>query len=224
MKHISMILDGNRRYAVQHGLNPWQGHEAGRKTLSNLIRYWATKTDIECLSLFSLSLDNFLKRTEIEKEFLYRQFITGFTELLDDKIIHDKGIQVKIIGKWELIPDKELKSLISKVVSKTKDYTKRKLSFFICYDGQDEIVEAARRFNPKEITKENFKKALFTAELPEVDLLIRTGGEKRISGFMLWDISYAELYFIDTLFPDFTPIEFNKAIEEYKNRKRRFGK
>jgi undecaprenyl diphosphate synthase len=224
LRHVSMIMDGNRRWAKKHILEPWKGHEAGRKTLSNLIRYWATKTDIECLSLFSLSLDNFSKRTEIERQFLYKQFIEGFTELLKDPVLKAQQIRVRILGRWALIPNIYLKSLIQKVMSETKGYDKRSLSFFICYDGQDELVEAAKKVARGNITKGDFKRSLFTAELPEVDLMIRTGGEQRISGFMLWDISYAELYFTDVLFPDFDAEEFDKAVEEYNNRKRRFGK
>lgn len=223
LRHVALILDGNRRWAAQHNLKPWQGHEAGRKALFNLIKHWATKTNIECLSLFSLSLDNFLKRTELEKNFLYQQFILGFKELLTQPELKSEQIKVNIIGKWELIPNEELKQILKKVILTTKEHKKRALSFFICYDGQDEIVEAAKKLQKENITKETFKKALFTSELPEVDLLIRTGGEQRLSGFMLWDISYAELYFTKTLFPDFSPVQFNAAIEEYKNRQRRFG-
>lgn len=217
-------MDGNRRWAVKHILKPWEGHEAGRKTLSSLIRHWATKTDIECLSLFSLSLDNFSKRTDVEKQFLYKQLMAGFTELLKDPMLKSQQIRVRVLGRWQLIPDIALKSLLQKVMSETKGHEKRSLSFFICYDGQDELVEAARKIARGNITKGDFKRSLFTAELPEVDLMIRTGGEKRISGFMLWDISYAELYFTDVLFPDFDTEEFDRAVVDYHNRKRRFGK
>jgi len=226
LRHIAIILDGNRRWAQKHALKPWEGHEAGSKTLKKLLKYWVD-SDIPYLSLYTLSLDNFIKRSEIEKRFLFHLFKINFRELLEDELIHKGKVKVKILGKWELLPDKELKKLLKEVMEKTKDYDKKTLSFLICYDGQDEIVNAVQKLigkGVKKVTPELIKQNLFTSELPPVDLLIRTGGEKRLSGFLLWDASYAELYFTETLFPDSVPKTFDEAIEEYKNRKRRFGK
>lgn len=225
IKHIGLILDGNRRWSKKHALKPWEGHEAGRLTLSILTRYWASKTDIKYLSLYALSLKNFLGRSSLEKKLLYGSLERGFIDLLNDKLLKKEKIRVKIIGKWNLLPDKRLKKVLNEIISKTKKHNKKVLSFFICYDGQDEITEAAKEMkNVQRITRSTIKNNLFTKDLPPVDLLIRTGGEHRLSGFMLWDVSYAELYFTDILFPDFTPSSFNNAITEYKNRKRRFGK
>jgi tritrans,polycis-undecaprenyl-diphosphate synthase [geranylgeranyl-diphosphate specific] len=228
-QHVAIIMDGNRKWAQKHKLKPWEGHEAGRKALDRLVRYWVD-SEVKFLSLYSLSLDNFSKRSSIEKQFLYKLFKVGFTDLLKDKITHDAKIKVLILGKWELIPDKELKALFREVMEKTSGYSNKVLAFYICYDGQDELVEAAKRIAqkygtaPDKISNEVLKANLFTSGIPPVDLLIRTGGEQRLSGFLLWDASYAELYFTETLFPDSVPATFDAALEEYKNRKRRFGK
>ncbi|MDD5182390.1 MAG: polyprenyl diphosphate synthase [Candidatus Nanoarchaeia archaeon] len=226
--HIGMILDGNRRYAQKHGLKPWEGHEEGKKALSKLIRYFAnSESQTKYLTLYALSLDNFQKRSQIERNFLYNVLKEGFTEILDEPIIFEKKINIDVIGRWELLPDKELKEAIQNAVDATKSHKNKFIRFAICYDGLDEIVNAAQKIvdsNAKKVTKELIKENLFTKDLPPVDLLIRTGGEQRLSGFLLWDASYAELYFTETLFPDSIPGVYNSAIKDYANRQRRFGK
>ena len=223
--HVGMILDGNRRWALKHALKPWEGHKAGKENLQKMLYHWID-TDIKYLTLYSLSLDNFKNRNEIEKKFLLQVIQAGFDELVTDELIKKGEVNVNVIGRWELLPE-NLKKSIQKAIDATKDYNKKFLRFAICYDGQDELVHAAQNIANKEIetvTPETIKQNLFTKDLPPVDLLIRTGGEKRLSGFLLWDASYAELYFTEVLFPDAVPDTFDEAVEEFKNRQRRFGK
>jgi len=226
--HIGIIMDGNRRFAQKHSMNPWEGHEAGRKTLKKMINYFGNKESAtKYLTLYTFSLENLKNRSELEKQFLFKVLTQGFKELLDEHVIFDKKININVIGRWELLPDKGLKDAIQKSIDATKTHKNKFIRFAICYDGQDEIVHACQKIvdsNAKKVTPELIKQNLFTSELPPVDLVIRTGGEQRISGFLLWDASYAELYFTETLFPDSVPDTYENAIEEYKNRQRRFGK
>lgn len=226
--HIGIIMDGNRRWAQKHKLNPWEGHEAGRKTLQRMINHFGNKESAtKYLTLYTLSLDNFKNRSEIEKQFLFKVLTQGFTELLKEPVIFDQKININVIGRWELLPDKALKDAVQKAIDATKNHKNKFIRFAICYDGHDEIVHACQKIvdsNTKNITSELIKNNLFTKDLPPVDLVIRTGGEQRISGFLLWDASYAELYFTETLFPDSVPDTYEKAVEEFKNRQRRFGK
>lgn len=226
--HVGIILDGNRRWAQNHKLNPWEGHKAGKETLKKQIKYFANKeSKTKYLTLYSLSLDNFQKRSEIERKFLYNVLREGFSEILDEPVIFEKKINIDVIGRWELLPDKGLKDAIKKAVDATKTHSNKFIRFAICYDGQDEIVQACQKIvdsSAKKITPELIKQNMFTSKLPPVDLVIRTGGEQRLSGFLLWDAGYAELYFTETLFPDSVPDTYENAVKDYANRQRRFGK
>ncbi len=221
--HVALIPDGNRRWARKKGLPPWEGHRKGAENLNRLIEF-AFKLGIKYFTVFALSTENFKRRSRQELEFLFKLFKEYITKLLD-KAIRNK-IKVKFIGKIKELP-RDLQEKIREVENKTKNYNERTLTICINYGGRADIVNAVNKIikeEKHEVSEEEFKRYLWTKNLPEVDLLIRTGKEKRISNFLLWDLAYAELYFSDKYFPDFNEIDFLKAIIWYQKRERRFGR
>ena len=226
--HVAIIMDGNGRWAKKRGMPRVLGHKAGGKTLKNIITY-AAENYLKALSIFAFSAENWLRPKE-EVSFLM--------DLLDEYIINewssitDNNIKFLVSGNVNLIPEKTRNSLL-KLIDDTKNNTGLMLNMALSYSGQEEILECVKKIAHKvnsgelsvdDISKETIIEHLYNKELPEIDLLIRTSGEQRISNFMLWRLSYAELYFTDVLWPDFTSDEFNEAIIEYNKRVRRFGK
>jgi len=227
--HIALIPDGNRRWARSRGLDPWKGHEEGAKNLEKIIKK-AFDLGIECLSFWGSSLDNLTKRPFQEKRALLRIFEKYFRRLVESEEIHKYQARINVLGKWEEQFPSSLKKVIGECMDKTKNYKKYFLNFFLAYNGDDEIIEAARKIaekydSAKNITAETIKENLMTKDLPPVDFLIRTGGEPHLSvGFMMWDIANAQLYFSKKLYPDFNENDFEGAVEEFKKRERRLGK
>lgn len=226
--HVAIIPDGNRRWAKNRGLNPWEGHEEGAKNFEKLINY-SLKKGIKTLSIWGSSIDNLTKRPIQEKRALLDIYKKYFERLLNGKEIRENEVRVNIIGRWEEQFPETLKSLLYEIIDKTKGYKKRILNFMLAYSGNDEMMEAVRRINEKcekgvEITEQLIKENLMTAGVPAVDYLIRTGGEPHNStGFMMWDIMNAQYYFSPELFPDFSEEKYEAALEEYARRQRRFG-
>jgi len=226
-KHVGVIMDGNRRWAKKMNLEPWEGHKAGKETLKKLINYFLD-SKVQYLTLYSLSLDNFNKRSSIERKHLYEVIKSGFDEIVESDLVKKRKLCIKVIGKWWLLPE-DIKTSIEKAIEVTKNNKGKIVTFAICYDGQDEVVEACKEIVKKGIPTDKinlkvFYENMYSKDLPPVDLIIRTGGEKRLSGFMLWSASYAELYFTEVLFPDAVPETFELAIKDFSQRKRRFGK
>ncbi len=226
-KHVAFILDGNGRWAKERGLKRSAGHEEGFKNLRSLCKYILSK-NVEILSVYAFSCENF-KRSKEEVDYLMNLFIRGIKSYSDE--LHKEGIKVIFSGiRKEPLPKNVIKSM-SDMEEKTKNNTKGIFNICINYDGQAEIVDATNQIISdvkagiinEPITKEVFNKYLYQ-DLPPVDLVIRTSGESRISGFMLWQSSYAELYFPTKYFPDFKEKDFDKALEDYNKRERRFGK
>lgn len=226
--HIAIIMDGNGRWAKRHAMPRVLGHKAGGKTLKQIITH-AAKNHLKVLSIFAFSAENWL-RPKDEVSFLM--------QLLDEYIanewtsITDNNIRFLVSGNIELLPEKTKNSLL-KLIDDTKNNTGLILNMALSYSGQEEIIDCVKKISAKvlnneisiqSITKDTIVDNLYNSFLPEIDLLIRTSGEKRISNFMLWRLSYAELYFTDVLWPDFNEAEFDKAVEEYYKRVRRFGK
>lgn len=226
--HIAIIMDGNGRWAKKRAMPRVVGHKAGGKALKKIITH-AAKNHLKVLSIYAFSAENWLRPKE-EVAFLM--------QLLDEYIIDEwasiteNNIKFLVSGNISLIPEKTRVALI-KLMEETKNNTGLILNMALSYSGQDEILDCVKKISTlvlnneisiENITKETIVDNLYNKELPEVDLLIRTSGEKRISNFMLWRISYAELYFTDVLWPDFDENEFDNAIKEYKKRVRRFGK
>ena len=224
--HLAIIMDGNGRWAKQRGKKRSMGHLEGSKTLEDLAVY-AVRRGIKVLSVYAFSTDNF-KRSEDEVSYLMTLFTTLFKTKL--KKIQNEGIKVVFSGRKHPLSDEVLDAM-DKIVEKTKNNKNGILNICINYGGQEEIVDATKKIakdiengklKEEDLNKEIFNKYLYQ-DLPPIDLLIRTSGEYRVSNFMLYQMSYSEFYFTDTLFPDFKESELDKAIESYNHRDRRFG-
>lgn len=221
-KHISIIMDGNGRWATRRGLKRSVGHLEGSKTLEKLALY-AIDRGVEVLSVYAFSTDNF-KRSNEEVDYLMNLFISMFSKKF--KKIKDNGIKVVFSGRKVNLREDVLEAM-DKITSETKDNTRGTLNICLNYGGQEEIVDAVKKIVEsnvpvEEITKETMYKYLYN-ELPPIDLLIRTSGECRVSNYMIYEMAYSEFYFTDTLFPDFDGKELEKAILSYNGRDIRLG-
>ena len=227
--HVAIVPDGNRRWAKERGLEPWEGHEAGAKNVEELILS-ALQSGIKCLSFWGSSIDNLVKRPIAEKKALLEIYKIYFTRLLGSKEIHENEVRISVVGRWEEQFPESLKKIIGEAVEKTKHYKKRMLNFMLAYSGTDDMLVAVQKINDNcekgvQITAEILKKNLMTASLPPVDFMIRTGGEPHNSnGFLMWDSADAQLFFFTRNFPDFKSQEFSSALAEFAGRERRFGK
>ncbi|HOF42283.1 MAG TPA: polyprenyl diphosphate synthase [Candidatus Moranbacteria bacterium] len=227
--HVAIIPDGNRRWAKQRGLKPWEGHIEGAKNTENLMKK-ALEMKIKCLSLWGSSLENLKKRPIEEKKALLEIYAQYFEKLSKSKEVHENEVKINFIGKWEQQFPEALKKIIYKCIEATKNYGRHTLNFLLAYSGDDEMKEAIKKIagekiEPEDITDETIKNHLMTKDLPPVDYMIRTGGEPHLSaGFMMWDTANAQLYFSEKFYPDFNGDEFRIAIEDFMKRGRRLGK
>ena len=225
--HVGIILDGNGRWATEKGLKRSEGHKAGFETLKILSKYVFTK-GVKVLSVFAFSTENF-NRTKEEVDYLMNLFLKGFKSSI--KEFNKNNIKVVFSGRKEPLSDKVYESMKS-LEKETLNNTGGILNICLNYGGQTEIVDTTKKLindvldgklKTEDITPEIFMKNLYN-DLPPMDFLIRTSGEIRVSNFMLFSLAYAEMYFPNTYFPDFKESEFDKALEEYTKRDRRFGK
>ncbi len=224
--HVGIIMDGNGRWATNRGEKRSMGHLEGSKTLEKLALH-AIKRGVKILSVYAFSTDNF-KRSEEEVNYLMDLFIVNFKRKM--KKIESEGIKVLFSGRREPLREDVLKAM-DNITKRTENNKNGILNICLNYGGQEEIVDATKKIvdnviNNKldinDLDKNLFYKYLYQ-DLPPIDLLIRTSGEYRISNFMPYQITYSEFYFTDVLFPDFKEDEFDKAIESFNNRDRRFG-
>ena len=218
--HVAIILDGNGRWAGEKGKSRSEGHNAGFKNLKRLSNY-ILERGVKILSVFAFSTENF-KRSKEEVDYLMNIFVRAFKN--ERKYFLDKNIKVLFSGRKEKLSKEVLKAM-EETEKLTCNCTKGIFNICLNYGGQAEIIDAVNKIlasGKKEINIADFSK-YFYQELPQIDLMIRTSGEQRISNFMLWQLAYAELYFTKVYFPDFDEIEFDKALLEYNNRNRRFG-
>ncbi len=220
--HVSIIMDGNGRWAKRRGLPRYEGHRRGAKTLENILVV-ASDIGLKWLSVFAFSTENWNRpKEEIN---VIMSLLVEYINTKLDKLL-EKNIRLRFMGRiYELSED------IQKSIKKGEEATKNcnGLNFVITlnYSGRAEIIDAVNRIlkeDKKNITLEEFQKYLYIPEMPEPDLLIRTSGELRISNYMLWELAYTELYFTDVLWPDFSEEEFLKALYVYQFRERRFGR
>lgn len=217
--HIGIIMDGNRRWAKEKNKKTIEGHLAGANRIISLAKYIFNK-GVKYLSIYAFSTENFNRSAE-EVSYLMGLIIKFFNERVNE--LHDYNIKIVVSGLRDNL-SKEVLKCIDNVVDLTKDNTGGVLNVCLNYGGRREIVDAVNKIKEANvsITEETFGKYLYN-ELPDLDFVIRTSGEERISNFMLWQISYAEFYFPKVYFPDFDEKEFDKALEIYNNRNRRFG-
>lgn len=225
--HVGIILDGNGRWATERGLKRSEGHKAGFETLKILSKHVFTR-GVKVLSVFAFSTENF-NRTKEEVDYLMNLFLKGFKSSI--KEFNKNNIKVVFSGRKEPLSDKVYESMKS-LEKETLNNTGGILNICLNYGGQTEIVDTTKKLinyvldsklKTEDITPEIFMKNLYN-DLPPMDFLIRTSGEIRVSNFMLFSLAYAEMYFPNTYFPDFKESEFDKALEEYTKRDRRFGK
>ena len=225
-KHVAIIMDGNGRWAEQRGLKRSDGHKAGSEALKKVVEY-AFNNGIEVLSVFAFSTENF-KRSAEEVNYLMNLFVVVFKKYFNE--LHNKGIKI-VFSKKEEGLTVNLEKLIKDITEKIKNNKKGIFNVCINYGGYDEIIDMTKKISTKvknneldinDINAHVINENLYQV-LPPIDLVIRTSGEYRISNFMLLQMAYAELYFTNTYFPDFNDAEFEKALNEYKNRNRRFG-
>ncbi len=220
-QHVAIIMDGNGRWAQRRGLPRVFGHREGVKAVRRSVEF-AYKKGIKTLSLFSFSTENW-KRPREEVMFLMNLFKETIDREFDELI--DRGIRIKFLSKREGIPDFVLERM-ERAENLSKENEKMNLLIALNYGGRYDIVQAVNRIikeKKEKIDEESFKKYLLTFPFQDPDLLIRTSGEKRISNFFLYQLAYTELYFTETLWPDFDESEFEKALKEYERRKRKFG-
>lgn len=231
-KHIGIILDGNRRWAETHSYPRWIGHWLGAKKAEKLLE-WCNELNIKTVTLYVLSVEN-LQRLPDEVKELLGLIEEKLKDLLRDERIHKYHIRVKALGKTELLPD-SMRELLSKIEKATEDYDEYFLNIAIAYGGRLEIVDVVKsiaekakygEIDPSQINSKTIEDHLYTSHLPnpEPDLVIRTSGEERLSGFLLWQSAYSEFVFLDVFWPEFRKIDLMRAIRTYQRRKRRFGK
>ncbi len=223
IKHIAIILDGNRRWATKRGLPKFLGHTEGVKALKKTIKA-ASERKIPFLTAWALSTEN-LQRSEEELKHLFSLFEKIPNSLGDFK---KNNVRFRIIGDLTRIPVK-VQNILTDLVTETEKNTGLTLNLAVAYGGRDEIVRATKKMietglKPEEITENKFEEFLDTAGMPEVDLIIRTGGHRRLSGYLAWQTTYAELYFTDIMFPEFSEKELDKAIEWFNEQERNKGK
>ena len=222
--HIAIIMDGNGRWAEQHGKHRFEGHVAGVESARSAIRYLNNKYHIKYLTFYGFSTENWA-RPESEVGGIFRIF----EQILGKEAaeLHQKGVRLRHLGRLEELPQ-GLQQVINRALELTRNNTGMTLDFCFNYGGRTEILDAVRHIitegiPPQDIDEKLFNNYLYTAGSPDVDLLIRTGGELRISNFLIWQAAYSEFYFTDVLWPDFDEEEIEKALLSYRQRQRRFG-
>ena len=223
LNHIAIIMDGNGRWATNQGLERTAGHAAGEFSLSRSID-WALKNNLQWLTVYTFSTENW-SRSEDEVDFL--MFFNRDILIRRREEFNDKGVRFHFIGDLEdnRIPD-ENKFLMNETEQLTKNNKKLNLVFAFNYGSRKEIHDAYTKLNKNSIDQldeESFRANLLLPEMPDPDLLIRTAGEKRVSNFLLYQLSYTELMFVDTLWPDFDEKELDSAVDEFQNRVRKYG-
>lgn len=229
-KHLAIIMDGNRRYSkLQGNMNVVKGHEIGVDTLEKVLD-WSIDLGIQIITAYAFSTENF-NRPENEVEGLMKLFKDNFIRLVSNEKIHKNKVKVNVVGRTELLPE-DVRSAIKKAEDATKDYTDRIFNLAIGYDGRLEIIDAVKKIYKEveegkisidDVDEDLVSKNLYTAGLDDPNLIIRTSGEERLSGFLLWQSSYSELYFCDSLWPELRKVDFLRAIRDYQERDRRFG-
>lgn len=222
-KHVGFILDGNRRWAEQNNKSSYEGHKAGHQALKRVVEA-AFKRGINFVSVYVFSTENWSRSAE-EVSYIMDLALQVFKK--DINRLHEQGIRVRWLGTSDRLSEKH-KSAIKKAIELTENNTKGTLCFCFNYGGTQEIVDGVKKFiksgdKVDGLTTEKFRNYLYEPEIPDVDIVVRTSGEKRVSNFMLWRIAYAELMFMNKHWPDFGADDVDAIITEFQSRQRRFG-
>ena len=231
-EHIAIILDGNRRWASNKAMIPWVGHRHGANNVDELMN-WCIDLDVKFITLYAFSTENF-RRPQKEVAAIMKLIEEKLLSILSNERIRENKVRVKAIGRIDLLPA-SIQKVIQRVEEATKMYSDRFLNVAVAYGGRAEIVDATKKIaeevkngelKTEDITEQLFENYLYTAHMPkqDADLIIRTSGEERLSGFLSWQSAYSELCFVDVNWPDFRRIDLLRAVRTYQRRKRRFGK
>lgn len=223
-KHIGIIMDGNRRWAKERGLTSNDGHAAGAENLDRIIEACANR-GVETVTIYAFSTENFKKRSQKEIATLFE--LLSLWLMRKSKEMRERGVCLAFLGDLSKLPER-LRHKIDHTVSVLKDNERIKCNILMNYGGRPELVHAFQEIVKKgisadEINEELIEQHLYTCGQVDPDLMIRTGGEMRVSNFLIWQLSYSELYFTDTFWPDFNEAELDKALAEYARRERRLG-
>ena len=229
--HVSIIMDGNRRFAWSQSLERDVGHLRGKEKLKEVME-WVLNLKIKYLTVYALSTENINARGSEELESLYDLYEIGLNEIAEDPLIHSKNVKVQAVGRIDELPEK-VKKAIKNAEERTSSYSDYIFTVCLAYGGREEIVDAVKdvakdyaggKIELDMINSEEISNRLYSAEIPDPDLVIRTSGEERISNFLLWQIAYSELYFTDVHWPSFSRNDLYEAIESYQYRRRKYGK
>tara|TARA_B100000131_G_scaffold50384_1_gene45013 strand:+ start:2894 stop:3721 length:828 start_codon:yes stop_codon:yes gene_type:complete len=229
-QHVAFIMDGNRRFAWSKALNTQAGHRKGKQVLENVMD-WVLELGIEFMTVYALSTENLTTRNGKELEGLFDLYVEGLNDISEDPRIHENRVKVQVIGRKELLP-KKVNEAIDNAEAKTSEYDAFTFTVCLAYGGREEILGAIRKLAEDHaagelpldaIDEKAVSKRLWTGDMPDPDLVIRTSGEERISNFLLWQSAYSELYFTDVFWPSFSRRDFLKAVQDYQLRQRRFG-
>ena len=229
-RHISMIMDGNRRFAWNRSMDTEAGHAAGKQRLKDVMS-WILELEIPYLTVYALSTENLTSREGEELDALFDLYVSGLEEISRDPIVHDNRVKVQVVGRTELLPD-HVRKAIAEAEAATSQYSDFLFTVCLAYGGREEIVDAVKTIaadhaagdlDLDSIDPVAISSRLYTADLPDPDLVIRTSGEERVSNFLLWQIAYSELYFTDVHWPSFRRRDLYEAIEDYQLRRRRYG-
>lgn len=222
LNHVAIIMDGNRRWSQQRGLPSIEGHRAGAERVRPVLEYLGNH-GVKYLTVYGFSTENWNRDTD-EVKGLFDLFVEVLERELPE--LHKRGVRICHLGRLIGLPT-NMQEALNKAVNLTRANSKMTLNLAINYGGRQEILDAVSIFlspqSPSRVTEKSFGLLLDTRGMPDVDLVIRTGGEVRLSNFLLWQIAYSELYFTKTLWPDFSTAELSLALQDYNHRKRRFG-
>ncbi|MBK54942.1 MAG: di-trans,poly-cis-decaprenylcistransferase [Euryarchaeota archaeon] len=230
VNHLAIIMDGNRRFAWSKALTSSLGHRLGKEKLEQVMD-WVLDLNIQFFTVYALSTENIINRDDDELMDLYQLYIDGLRDIADDERIHTNEVKVQIIGRREMLP-KSVNDAIDYAETKTKNYEKFTFTVCLAYGSREEIISAIQsiaddhakgKLALKDINEMQVSNRLYTSNIPDPDLVIRTSGEERISNFLLWQMAYTEFYFTDVFWPSFSKKEMLKAIQTFQQRKRRFG-
>ena len=229
-KHVSIIMDGNRRFAWNKSSKTAVGHTEGKEKLKEVMD-WVLDLGVPYFTVYALSTENISERDSEELEILYELYVSGLDEISMDPRIHDRGVKVQVVGRLDMLPTRVRES-IENAENLTSQYSDFIFTVCLAYGGREEIVDAVKSvatdyasgiLDIKSINSSEITKRMYASELPDPDLVIRTSGEERISNFLLWQIAYSELHFTDVFWPSFSKSDLYEAIESYQNRRRRYG-
>lgn len=231
-KHVGVILDGNRRWAISKNMASWEGHYMGAKIVSDFLK-WCLDLGIRTVTLYAFSTENF-NRPEDEVNELMKIYEDNLIKTMNSNLIHDYEVRISVMGRTNLLNEK-LQKLIEKAKEATKDYDRYYLNIALAYGGRAEIVDATRRIaiqvqngelTPEEINESHIDENLYTAHLPQPDpdLIIRSSGESRLSNFLIWQAAYSEFFLVDVFWPEFREIDLLRVLRSYQQRNRRYGK